>query len=133
MRTACRDRLTWAKALLTALGDRRTTNAEVSVVAWELAEGGGWGHAGHNPLNTTMPAPGATDYNHAHVKNYRSCEQGLAMTVKTLQLRHYRDIRQALSTGADPSVVANASSLRVWGTGKIASDLVVHARREVGG
>jgi len=79
----------WITALLTSLG-APATNANInSLSSWISKEsvypGNGQNTGGlFNPLNTTLSAPGATDYNSVGVKNYVSEAQGLAATVKTL-------------------------------------------------
>lgn len=81
-----------------------------------MAEGG---TARYNPLNTTEPWPGATDYNDAGVKNYPTGADGIEATYLTLTNGHYngivRDMRTHLS--ARQMVERNASEFDVWGTG----------------
>ena len=88
--------------------------------AWERAEGGS---ARWNPLNTTEPMLGTTDYNSAHVKNYPSPIAGIAATALTLQLEPYHGLWGALqlakSSGdtARELVEQHASAFNTWGTG----------------
>jgi hypothetical protein len=85
-------------------------------MSWEAAEGGAWnGGARYNPLNTTEPMSGATNFNSVGVKNYTSWEQGLNATVKTLENGYYTDILNALSIGGtgDFGVTVGESP---WGT-----------------
>lgn len=88
--------LQWATALLAMGGWPTTAAAEKSIVAWEQREGGG---GANNPLNTTLPMPGATDFNSVGVKNYVSIQQGLQATVETLHGGPYGDILLHLRSG----------------------------------
>lgn len=85
--------------------------------AWAVAEGGS---SRFNPLNTTEPWPGATDYNSVGVKNYPTGADGIAATYLTLSNGHYngivRDMRVKRLT-AKQIVERNASEFDVWGTG----------------
>jgi hypothetical protein len=87
--------------------------------AWAKAEGGS---ARNNPLNTTEPWKGATDYNTAGVKNYRTGADGIAATTATLLNGHYpgivRDMRDGRKT-ARLIVTSNASEFDTWGTGAV--------------
>lgn len=85
--------------------------------AWATAEGGS---ARFNPLNTTEPWPGATDYNSAGVKNYPSGADGIAATYRTLVNGYYpgivRDLRAGRLTAAQ-IVTRNEAEFDKWGTG----------------
>lgn len=87
--------------------------------AWRLAEGA---EATWNPFNTTWAgtkAPGvrASRYNSVGVGNYATRVDGVAATVKTLQLRYYADLRARLQRDDTPELVAQSADLRTWGTG----------------
>lgn len=88
--------------------------------AWERAEGG---TAKWNPLNTTEPMPGATDYNSAGVKNYGTPITGIAATAKTLELEPYHELwvglqgAKAHGTTAAELVEQHAAAFNTWGTG----------------
>jgi hypothetical protein len=71
----------WATALLEHAGWSVTADKLHAFAAWHQKEGG---HAEWNPLNTTEPAEGATDYNSAGVKNYPSMQSGIEATLATL-------------------------------------------------
>ena len=88
--------LSWATALLRSLGAPTTSANEQSIIAWALNEGGG---GNFNPLNTTLPAAGASCFNSVCVRNYTSWQQGIQATVGTLQSNFYNDIRAALQSG----------------------------------
>ena len=104
----------FATAVLAGLGIAPTFGNVAAVVAWEMAEGG-WPH--NNPLNTTLPEPGATDLagNSAHVKVYPSMAVGVTATVSVLAEQTYAAVVAALS-GADPYAVARAVAASSWGT-----------------
>ena len=86
-------------------------------VAWATAEGG---TAQWNPLNTTEPMIGATDYNQAHVKNYPTPIHGISATALTLQLEPYHSLWLDLQRGTYTAVQLvnrNAHCFDTWGTG----------------
>jgi peptidoglycan hydrolase CwlO-like protein len=110
--------LTWAKALLEQLHMPLTTQNTAAITAWEMAEGGHWHNSAHyNPLNTTMPEPGATAMNSVGVKAYLSWAQGFTATIATLRNGYYGGILAALRAGNDAIAVADAVGASPWGTG----------------
>ena len=110
--------LTWAKALLEQLGMPLTEQNTAAITAWEMAEGGHWHNSAHyNPLNTTMPEPGATSMNSVGVKAYLSWAQGFTATIATLRNGYYGGILAALRAGDDAIAVADAVGASPWGTG----------------
>jgi hypothetical protein len=112
-----------ADAVLAALGDAPSAVALKFLVAWEWAEWGGTDGLArtNNPMATTLPEPGATDWNSAGVKVYPSLAVGAQATAATL-LRSpdwYGAIVQGLRTG-DPSVLfgpGGTYGLAVWAGG----------------
>ena len=89
----------------------------LAVVAWEMAEGGHWSNtARYNPLNTTMPEPGATAMNSVGVKVYASWSQGFIATIATLYNGNYSSIIAALKAGDNAQAVADAVAASPWGT-----------------
>ncbi len=107
----------WARALLGYLGMPRTSSNITAITAWELAEGGHWYNAArYNPLDTTMPEPGATDMNSVGVKAYTSWAQGFSATIATLHNGLYGPILAALQRGNDAMAVAAAVAASPWGT-----------------
>jgi len=114
--------LTWAKALLEQLGMPLTQQNVAAIVAWEMAEGGHWHNtAYYNPLDTTMPEPGATSMNSVGVKAYVSWAQGFRATIATLRNGYYGRILAALRAGDNAIAVADAVAASPWGTGNFAS------------
>ena len=108
----------WAKALLEQLGMPLTSQNVTAITAWELAEGGHWHNSAHyNPLDTTMPEPGATSMNSVGVKAYVSWAQGFAATIATLRNGYYGQILAALRAGDNAYAVADAVAASPWGTG----------------
>jgi len=105
----------WATALLQAIDAPVCGNNLVSLVTWQTAENT---TAVWNPLATTQPAPGTTDYNSVGVKNYPSSAAGIAATVATLRggyvTQGYGWILYRLATCADPSVTAGAINQSNW-------------------
>jgi peptidoglycan hydrolase CwlO-like protein len=103
----------WANALLKTLGAPVVRNNLITVVAWEAAEGT---NATWNPLATTMPAEGATNFNHVGVKNFLSKEQGIDATIRTLVRPGlgYEAILDGLERGAPPMETAYAIQQSRW-------------------
>ena len=100
--------------LLYCLGAPMNGHNKKFLTAWHRCEGG---DADYNPLNTTMPMPGATDYNDAGVKNYRTRRQGNEAHVRTLSLKKYADIVAALQRGNTPYAdMAHVVGSSDWGT-----------------
>jgi len=84
--------------------------------AWHACEGG---FATFNPLNTTQPEPGATNYNSVGVKNYPDQATGLKGTRDALQNGRYDGIVSDLRAGtftAAQILSRNASEFTTWGT-----------------
>lgn len=108
------------KAILTCLGAPITNNNMRFFYAWRQAEGG---KATFNPFNTTMKMEGATPYNNNPdgVKNYKTREEGINATCKTLKLSYYSNILNQLRNGnVDPLTIAsNKDELNTWGTGDL--------------
>lgn len=105
----------WAQALL-AFGEWPVTmEKRIGLVAWAMAENTG---AAWNPLATTEPASGATDWNSAGVKVYPSEQIGIEATYTTLRNGYYPDILAVLGDeGASAMSLASCESLNTWGTG----------------
>ena len=113
--------------MLGRLGYPDTASNVQFLATWQHYEGGS---ATDNPLNTTQPAAGATNYNSVGVKNYTSQTQGAQATVTTLRNGHYPAILAALKTGdpytyIDPNGVA--ADIRTWGTGNFAASYLLSA------
>lgn len=109
--------LLWRFRLLRAIHAKGSAENRRLLGAWARAEGGS---ARYNPLNTTEPWPGATDYNSVHVRNYRSGADGIAATAATLENGYYKGIVHDLQDGTLPAkmiVQRNAAEFSTWGTG----------------
>jgi hypothetical protein len=72
----------WARALLAEIGAPACEENRVLLVAWQAQEST---DARFNPLATTHPMQGATDFNSVGVKNYVSPSQGLNAVRETLE------------------------------------------------
>lgn len=83
------------------------------LVAQQKAENTG---AEFNPMATTEPEPGASNFNPAGVKDYPSLEEGIKASVDTLLNGDYQGILDALATGNSAQNLANAWAHSPWGT-----------------
>lgn len=105
----------WEVKLLRAIGAPATPENLRFLSAWQRAEGG---TASFNPLNTTQPFGGASNYNSVGVKNYPSATAGLEATAKTLTNGYYGPIVSLLRRGRASAVdLAKAVASSPWGTG----------------
>lgn len=112
------------KQLLIA-GDWPSTRKNLNaLLQWSKCEGTS---ARFNPLATTQPMTGATDFNTAHVKNYVDFEQGVEATRITITNRYYPHIVQGLKDGDLTHMIRSNKTAReelnTWGSG---GDCVVH-------
>lgn len=89
--------------------------------AWRQAEGKG---GTYNPFNTTWDLPGSTSMNSHGVKNYKSLEDGMIATIKTLKNPRYSCIVNGLRDDIGAINVAKCESLKVWGTGDLVAKVV---------
>lgn len=119
-------RQSWAASLLQAL-KLQTTNANLQIiVGWELAEGGNWNNtAAFNPLNTTQSLGGSTSVNSVGVQAFKSWQDGLTATVKTLNNGNYASILAMLQGGnTDPETAATTINSSPWGTKDLTAALI---------
>ncbi len=103
----------FARAVLAALGIPARPEAIKALEAWMQAEGTS---AANNPLATTQPWSGSSNFNSVGVKNYASEDDGVAATVRTLTNGLYNPILGALQNGTAMDV-AQAVAASPWGTG----------------
>jgi CubicO group peptidase (beta-lactamase class C family) len=106
----------WARAFLAAIPEPVTHCNVHAVVAWEHAEGGGFGNqAENNPLNVN-PGPGAgwPGYSATGAWAFPDPQTGLDYTVQTVRLGYYDGIRAALAAGNDPQGVCDAIMASPW-------------------
>lgn len=86
-------RLLYARAVIQTMKWDRTTAREMVLVAVMTGENS---RAGWNPMDTTMPSPGATPYNsfgphgEYHVWNYADARLGVEATCATLRQENMR-------------------------------------------
>lgn len=105
----------FAKAVIKGLKAPVTIHTRRALQAQMQAEGG---NARNNPFNTTQTMPGATNYNSVGVKNYKTAEDGVAATVKTLHYKGhgYEAIVNALRGNAEATKIIAAIGDSDWGT-----------------
>lgn len=111
----------WAVEYLTFLAVPITADKVQALCAWHAKEGGS---AQWNPLNTTEPAEGATDYNTVGVKNYPSMAAGIEATAATLCNGHYPNLLHLFE--GQPAAMSIASclpDLNIWGTGTFTAEV----------
>jgi hypothetical protein len=105
------------KSVLKCLGAKPTKSNMLFMYAWRQAEGGG---AKNNPFNTTQKMEGATNYNKIGVKNYRTSEDGIQATCKTLingrDKYGYGKIIDGLKNDVGLSKLSDAVVSSKWGT-----------------
>ena len=105
------------KSILKCLGAKPTKSNMLFMYAWRQAEGGG---AKNNPFNTTQKMEGATNYNKIGVKNYRTPEDGIQATCKTLTNGRnkygYDKIIDGLKNDVGLSKLSDAVVSSKWGT-----------------
>lgn len=107
----------WKFRLLRAIHAKGVSENRRLLDAWQRAEGG---EAKYNPLNTTEPWAGATNYNSVGVKNYPTAGAGINATARTLGNGFYSGIVRDLQAGKKPAlriVADNAHEFDTWGTG----------------
>lgn len=113
------DRLQFAIDFLSHAGYPAQGNNLLSVIAWcesERAHTLPPTGAVNNPLDTTEPWEGATDFNSVGVKNYPSYGAGVAASVATLKNGYYGGIIGALKINADPASTCEAIARSPWGS-----------------
>jgi len=105
------------KSVLKCIGAEPTKSNMLFLYAWRQAEGGG---AKNNPFNTTQKMEGATNYNKIGVKNYRTSEDGIEATCKTLingrNKYGYDKIIDGLKNDVGLSKLSDAVVSSKWGT-----------------
>lgn len=104
-------------SVLHELGIKPNKQNVRAMVGWARAEGGHFHNdAEYNPLNTTLPMPGAGNTGtQGNIKVYKDWHQGVKATVETLRNGNYGGILHALAHGSAEDV-ANAIGSSPWGT-----------------
>jgi hypothetical protein len=110
------------KAILTGIGAPVTPENLKFLYAWRQSEGKA---ANFNPFNTTWKMEGSTPMNSDGVQVYKSAQDGLNATIKTLSKSNYNCITNGLrqNIGAD-NIAACSQALRTWGTGDLVAKVV---------
>jgi peptidoglycan hydrolase CwlO-like protein len=103
----------WAASFLNKIGAPTCFDNLVVMVAWQVQEGT---QAAWNPLATTYPMQGATNFNSIGVKNYISLDQGLEATQRTLGVNAYGypAVVADLHRCPDSMVTARAVNASSW-------------------
>lgn len=105
--------LDFATDLLAALGIAPTAANVPALIRWQAGEGT---QARFNPLATTEPWAGATEFNTAGVKNYPSYAAGIEATVATLRNGDYGAILDQLEHADTDEAILAAVRESPWGT-----------------
>lgn len=116
LETSGQGRTRWSVALLDALGAPVTKENLRALSAWIGAEANT--ARAHNPLATTMGAPGAVALNDHGVKGYPDALTGIDATVRTLRNGSYDAVLLALAVGDSAERVVHAVAASPWGTGE---------------
>ncbi len=109
--------------LLEVLGAPVSEENMKFVYAWRQAEGSG---GLFNPFNTTWDLPGSTVINKDGVRNYRTLQDGMLATVKTLKNGNYNCILNGLRQDIGAEKIAECESLKTWGTGDLVKKVVAN-------
>ncbi len=107
--------------ILEGIGAPVTDENMKFMLAWRQAEGKG---GKYNPFNTTHDMPGSVSINSHGVKSYRSVQDGVVATIKTLRNGRYDCIINGLVNNIGASNVAQCESLKTWGTGNLVSKVI---------
>lgn len=91
------------------------------MVAWSQAEGKG---GKYNPFNTSHEMPGSISINSHGVKSYRTLEDGIIATIKTLKNGRYNCIVNGLVNDIGADKIAKCESLKTWGTGDLVAKVI---------
>jgi len=103
------------KSILKCIGAQPTRQNMLFMYAWRQAEGGG---SANNPFNTTQKWPGATVLKNssAGVKNYKTPEDGIQATCKTLKNGRYQKVIDGFKNDSGLSALTDAVVDSKWGT-----------------
>jgi hypothetical protein len=108
--------------VLDKLGAPNTKENMTFFYAWRQAEGA---KSSYNPFNTTHSMPNSTFWNCLKkkdgkcvggVRNYKTENDGIEATVKTLTNGRYECIVNGLKNNKGANEIAKCSSLNTWGT-----------------
>lgn len=107
--------------ILEGLGAPITEENMKFMIAWRQSEGSG---GKYNPFNTTQNMQGAISINSHGVKSYRTLEDGIIATIKTLKNGRYNCIVNGLVNDIGAENIARCESLKTWGTGDLVSKVI---------
>lgn len=113
-------RADYAKDVLGSLGVPASDSNVLTLVIWNMYEGGHYlNKARYNLFNTTLDAPGAKSINKVGVKAYPDYTAGVIATRDTLNEPRYAQVRALLAGSAPPAQVLRALGDAGWiGAGK---------------
>ena len=117
-------RLQWALDLLDQANLPVTPNNVATVVCWCQFEGTA---AKFNPMATTQPAKGATNFNSVGVKNYPDYKTGLIATANTLKQAYYKQVVADLKADRDYGITCRDIAASPWGSKPIKEALLLKA------
>jgi hypothetical protein len=126
------DRGAWSDEFLAEIAAPTSVENRVAMLTW-IASERGYSEApiaaAWNPLDTTMPRKGATDYNDAGVKNYASWDDGIGATVATIKIDGYGypAIIAAFRSNADAEHIVRVIDASSWGSHP-SSEMVAYIR-----
>lgn len=109
--------------VLKGIGAKPTNENLLFLYAWRQAEGA---KSTYNPFNTTQKKDGSTLWNclrkkegrcFGGVRNYKSEQDGIDATIKTLENGHYSCIVNGLKDNKGAMEIADCGDLKTWGTG----------------
>jgi hypothetical protein len=112
------------KKVLTELGVPVSEQNLLFFYAWRQAEGA---KSTYNPFNTTQPMEDSTLWNCLSkkggrcvggVRNYKTKQDGIDATVKTIENGNYKCILDGLKSDKGANKIAECSDLKKWGTNK---------------
>ncbi|HEX3642888.1 MAG TPA: N-acetylmuramoyl-L-alanine amidase [Ktedonobacteraceae bacterium] len=107
----------WCRDVLNLLGNTSPSELLINfMVGWTCSETKTDSGALFNLLNSTHEAPESTDFNATGVQNYISYEQGIQMTVETLNGKYYPSLLSALknNTITNPLSLDILANLHMW-------------------
>lgn len=106
------------KAILNGVGADDTEENMLFFHAWRKGEGG---TATFNPFNTTQPFNDASKYNSHGVRNYKTEDDGIKATIKTLKNGYYPCVLDGLRRNIGAKNISKncLANLKKWGTGAL--------------
>ena len=101
------------EAILKGIDAPVTTNTLTFFFAWRDFEAG---NAAFNPFNTTQRYNDSIKYNSVGVQHYRTQDDGIEATIKTLKNGRYNDLVSRLKNDESSESIASSADLNIWGS-----------------